>query len=138
MNKAELLSLSKIRIKEAKLLLNGGLYHGAYYLAGYSVECAIKAYIAGQLRNNVVPEKNFCKNFYQHDLESLLRHSGLWASFEKEMKSNKPLELNWALVKDWNESSRYKNAISKAESMDLLKAISARKAGILGWVKKCI
>jgi len=137
-NKTDLLFLSKTRIKEAKILLNNGAYHGAYYLSGYAVECAVKACIAGQQRKNVVPEREFLKNFYQHDLGNLLRNSGLWTKFETEMKSNIPLAVNWALVKDWNESSRYLNGISKAQATDLLKAITARKTGILGWIKKCI
>jgi hypothetical protein len=32
--------LSKVRLKEATALLELGLFDGAYYLAGYAVECA--------------------------------------------------------------------------------------------------
>jgi HEPN domain-containing protein len=38
--------LARARIAEAKALLGSGNPHGAYYLAGYAVEFALKACIA--------------------------------------------------------------------------------------------
>jgi len=58
MNRTELQRLSRIRIKEAKFLLDGGCYNGAYYLAGYAVECALKACIA--------------KQTHRHDLDGVM------------------------------------------------------------------
>ena len=46
MDRRELQSLSRVRAKEAKALLDAGLHEGAFYLAGYAVECALKACIA--------------------------------------------------------------------------------------------
>lgn len=48
LDRKELQELSRIRLTEAKGLLALGLWDGAYYLAGYAVECALKAYIAKQ------------------------------------------------------------------------------------------
>lgn len=138
MHKSDLLALSKVRINEAKALLNTGHYNGAYYLAGYAVECAIKAYIAGQIKNNIVPDKDFGQKFYQHNLENLMRFAGLWSQFNNDMQTNPSLAVNWTIVKDWNEVSRYKNSISQVVASDLLKAITVRKVGILGWIKRCI
>ena len=138
MNKSDLLALVKIRVKEAQALLASGHYDGAYYLAGYAMECAIKACIAGKIKNNVVPDRNFVQNFYQHDLERLLKAAGLWTTFETDLKAKPALSLNWAVVKDWNESSRYEYGKSQAEATDLVNAIVTRKAGILGWVKRCM
>jgi hypothetical protein len=50
MNKAELENLVAIRIKEAGILLSADCYQGAYYLAGYALECALKACIAKQVK----------------------------------------------------------------------------------------
>jgi hypothetical protein len=36
-DRTDLQALSTVRVKEAKALLNAGLYDGAYYLAGYAV-----------------------------------------------------------------------------------------------------
>lgn len=138
MNKNDLITLAGIRVKEAKALLSAGHYDGAYYLAGYAMECAIKACIAGKIRSNVVPDKNFAQNFYHHDLEKLLRTAGLWSQFDADLKTKPALAVNWAVVKDWNESSRYGHGRSKAQAVDLVNAIVARKVGILGWVKKCM
>jgi len=38
MNRKDLQDLALIRLKEAKALLDKGLYDGAYYLCGYAVE----------------------------------------------------------------------------------------------------
>jgi HEPN domain-containing protein len=46
MTRKDLQKLAAIRLKEAKLLLAANAPDGAYYLAGYAVECALKACIA--------------------------------------------------------------------------------------------
>ncbi len=46
MNRMEFQGLAEIRIREAEILLAAGAWDGAYYLAGYAVECALKACIA--------------------------------------------------------------------------------------------
>ena len=43
MDRKVLQSLSLLRIREAEALLSAQYFSGAYYLAGYSVECGIKA-----------------------------------------------------------------------------------------------
>ena len=58
MNKTELENLASIRIKEAEILLTADCYHGAYYLAGYSLECILKACIAKQVKEFDFPDKN--------------------------------------------------------------------------------
>lgn len=45
MNRVDFRQLAGLRIAEAKVLLDNNLYAGAYYLAGYAVECALKACI---------------------------------------------------------------------------------------------
>jgi len=58
MNKTELENLVAIRIKEADILLAADCYQGAYYLAGYALECALKACIAKQVKEFDFPDKN--------------------------------------------------------------------------------
>ncbi len=43
MNRAELQRLAKDRLLDAKALFAARRWSGAYYLAGYAVECALKA-----------------------------------------------------------------------------------------------
>ncbi len=69
--------LAKIRIKEAEALLDNGHYNGAYYLAGYAVECALKACIAKQTLRYDFPEKRRVDNSHTHDLTKLVRVADL-------------------------------------------------------------
>jgi HEPN domain-containing protein len=46
MNRNYFRQLAELRLKEAKALLAAELPDGTYYLAGYAVECALKACIA--------------------------------------------------------------------------------------------
>jgi HEPN domain-containing protein len=43
MNRDDFQQLADVRIAEAAVLLAQGNYDGAYYLAGYAVECGLKA-----------------------------------------------------------------------------------------------
>jgi hypothetical protein len=44
MNRSDLQQLTEMRIRESGILLTGAESSGAYYLAGYAVECALKAH----------------------------------------------------------------------------------------------
>lgn len=46
MNRSDFQDLAQIRLAEAAALLQAERFDGAYYLAGYAVECALKACIA--------------------------------------------------------------------------------------------
>lgn len=50
MDRRRFQELSRIRLDEAKALLESELSDGAFYLAGYAVECALKACIAKNTR----------------------------------------------------------------------------------------
>jgi hypothetical protein len=41
--RADFQHLARARVKEAEILINAGEFDGAYYLAGYALECALKA-----------------------------------------------------------------------------------------------
>jgi len=41
-NRKDLQNLARMRLAEANALLTAGLPDGAYYLAGYAVECALR------------------------------------------------------------------------------------------------
>jgi hypothetical protein len=69
-------------------------------------------------------------------LEKLMKLSGLAPELEKEMETNKPLELNWAVMKDWSESARYEIGITEGQARDLYSACTARSNGVLSWIKR--
>ena len=137
MNRAELQRLARLRIREAKVLLDNGCYEGAYYLAGYAVECALKACIAKQTRRYDFPDKNAANKSHSHDLELLNKVAGLEKDFEIEMKANPAFGTKWGDVKDWSEESRYQaGAPDAAKAGMLYDSIVNSKNGVLPWLKK--
>jgi len=135
-NRNDLQEISGIRVREAKALLEDGHFAGAYYLAGYSIECAIKACIAKQIKRYEFPDRNLANDAWSHNLGNLMKIAGLGIELQASVKTNKNLELNWAVVKDWNESSRYETGITESQASDLCAACFMRGVGILSWVKK--
>lgn len=66
--------LAQIRLQEAQALLKAGLPDGAYYLAGYSIECALKACIAKSTRRyDFPPDKKTIDAIYVHNLKGLMK-----------------------------------------------------------------
>jgi len=136
MNRDDFKSLSIIRLKEAKFLLDNQCYEGSYYLAGYSVECALKACIAKNVKRYDFPEKNYENKIYTHDLVQLINSAGLWKSFNA-MNQIPEFTSNWAVVKDWSEKTRYIKSIPPTTAKDLLSAITSRSYGVMKWLKIC-
>jgi HEPN domain-containing protein len=137
MNRSDLQILAKIRLREAKVLFDNRCYQGAYYLLGYAVECALKACIAKQTRRyDFPPERKFVDDSYTHDLSKLLFASSLEPEYRKEITGNPNLELNWLIVKDWSEKSRYAGVISRAKSKELRSAVVSRNTGVFPWIQK--
>jgi len=134
-NRADLQSLADVRVQDAKVLLNAGRYSAAYYVLGYAVECALKACVAGQIRQHDFPDKQLILDSYTHDLTQLLRISGLATTFKERVAANKPFEVNWSTVKDWNEGTRYDSTISELKARDLFSAVTDGKDGVLTWIK---
>lgn len=135
MNRLDLQQLSRIRARDAKALLATGNYAGAYYLAGYAVECAVKAAIAKHTQRHDFPNKRIAQESWSHDLRQLLQTAGLWATLEAAAKTNQSLALNWAVAKDWSEESRYILTTSQQQAIDLYSACTAKTHGLLSWLK---
>lgn len=135
MNKNDLEELVYIRIKEAKALLDAESYQGAYYLAGYSLECAIKACIAKQVKQYDFPNLELAKNSYSHKLMDLLGVAGLKQKLREQEGLDQNFQLNWAVAKDWNEKARYESRVEEKKAWDLYLAITDDQSGILAWLK---
>jgi hypothetical protein len=136
MNRSDLQTLADIRAKESKVLLDNGCPHGSYYLAGYAVECALKACVAKLVNRFDFPDKNLANKAFTHDLLVLVQLAGLKAALDAEAASSSPFELNWAVVKDWSEQKRYESVISLVEAQDMYSAVMDSRNGILLWLKK--
>ena len=114
MNRSDLQRISEKRLKEAKILLDAGEHAGAYYLAGYAVECALKACIAKKFREHEFPDKAFVNSVYSHDFHELLNHAGLGNDPEIAPKSK--LWDRWSIVKRWKETTRYEEPQQKRQT----------------------
>lgn len=128
-------TLAEVRIVEAKCLLDAAQWSGSYYLAGYSVELALKACIMGVLRSiDEFPSKKFSDQCYTHSLETLVSLARITAHRETAITSNPTLETNWSLVKDWSEQKRY-HTITETEAKELYEAIADNTNGVFPWIK---
>lgn len=123
------------RLADAKALYASGNYSGSYYLAGYAVECALKAVLCRRLfQRHTLPERNALDKMYSHDLEQLLAHSGLKNNFDAQRRARVQLDNNWSTIKDWKETSRYRKN-SKILARDLIRAIDTGPDSFRGWVE---
>lgn len=136
MNRSDFQRLAKIRLEDAKALLQQGCYSGSYYVSGYIVECALKACIAKQTREfDFPPDPTTIRDIYVHDLEKLVKSAGLRLTLDEDLNKDKRLEVNWALVKDWNEKTRYEEQ-SETKARNLYDAITDKKHGVLRWLSQ--
>lgn len=94
MNRTYFQRIAKMRVNEAKALLDGGHYPGAYYLLGYAVECALKACVAKQVKRYDFPDKKVANEAFTHDLEKLVKVAGIGPDFENDRKTDTILDLN--------------------------------------------
>jgi HEPN domain-containing protein len=136
MNRTDLQQLSDMRLHEANILLASGAYDGAYHLAGYAVECALKACIAKQFKEHDFPDKKVVNDSHTHDLEKLLALSGLKTAHQIEKKNNLQFAANWALLDDWSVETRYEIGKDKTKATDIVNAVNDPQTGVLIWLKK--
>ncbi|MDQ3928287.1 MAG: HEPN domain-containing protein [Chloroflexota bacterium] len=135
MNRSDLQRLAELRLQDAGILLANGRSEAAYYLAGYTVECALKACIAKQVRQYNFPDKRLAIRSFTHDLTDLVDIAGLKAVLTNAVSLSAALAANWNVVKEWNETSRYSLAITQADAQALYTAISDPSTGVLTWLK---
>ena len=136
MDRVDLQVLADTRIEEAQALLGSAPPRpdGAYYLAGYAVECALKAAIAKLNNQHDWPEKQFVDQCHTHDLQRLVRLADLEDDRVLDAGANAAFAQNWIIVKDWSERSRYeRHSLRKAQKM--VHAVTHQVNGVLPWIK---
>lgn len=137
MNRTELQHIADLRLIEAQVLLNASppMPDAAYYLAGYSVECALKACIAKLTAQHDFPDKNFAAKCFTHKVRDLVPLARLEGARSQAMSVDAALAANWLIVKDWNEESRYERW-TVPQATALVAAIEEPNHGVLQWVKQ--
>ena len=136
MNRAQLRQLAEDRILDANQLLAGGRWGGAYYLAGYAVECGLKACIMAhvEVSGAIFIDKKFSEKCWTHDFENLLELANLTGTLATDTAANTALSNNWILATDWNEASRYEQK-TQPEAQAMYDAIANHPNGVLAWVR---
>lgn len=134
MNRPELQQLAEDRIRDAEALLGAQRWAGAYYLAGYAVECGLKSCVlvrVSQAAEIIFEDKKFSERCWTHNLRELVKLAGLKAALDV---ANAGLAQNWEVVKDWSELSRY---VLKTEpqARKLFDAITDGASGVFPWIK---
>jgi HEPN domain-containing protein len=141
MNRAGFQRIAELRLKEAKALLVAELPDGACYLAGYAVECALKACIAKRTREHDFPEKKLVNESHTHDIKILLRLAGLSDQLKIDIDRDVISETSWETIERWSEQSRYEqiegdDTFRFLESARMIHAVESEKGGVLPWIKQ--
>jgi HEPN domain-containing protein len=133
-NRKELQALSRVRLREARALAELGMSDGAYYLAGYCIECALKACIAKATVRHAFPDKKKADLSYTHSLKVLVAVANLEKALVEELKRDDVFRNYWDLVQSWSEHSRY-NTTPAETARKLVEAVGDRNRGIFRWIK---
>jgi HEPN domain-containing protein len=123
-----------MRLAEAQVFLANGHFAGAYYLAGYAVECALKACIAKDVQKYDFPDLKRAQSSWKHDLTELITTAGLQIELKNAMQQDNELDGNWNTVKVWKESSRYDPTIPEYKASAIVSAIADPAHGVLAWL----
>jgi hypothetical protein len=136
MNRAHFQNLAETRIEDAKTLLDGARGAGAYYFAGYAVECGLKACILHRVEREgvIFAERKFSEKCWPHSVEVLVEAAGLKVERDLDAAMNPNFSTNWGVVKDWTESDRYENH-DEAKARSLIDAITETTDGALPWIQ---
>lgn len=137
MNRNELRQLSTDRIEDARILSAASRWSAAYYLAGYSLECALKACVMAYIERTgiIFTEKKFAERCWTHDPNELVRLAGLEDERNNMMKANPQFAAYWTHAAGWSEAARYRQT-ARIDAETLFQALTDPKDGVLPWVRK--
>ena len=133
-NRRDFQDLTRIRLREARALAAGSHFDGAYYLAGYAVECGLKACIAKGTQRYEFPDRQRVERSYSHSLIELVKVADLEEARVDRAKIDALFRSNWDVARNWSEQSRY--ARHRPESaIALLSAVGDRYHGVISWIR---
>ncbi len=132
--KSELEVLAQEKLDDAAARLAGNRWSSGYYLAGYSVELALKACIAKVFRADTIPDKDLVNATYSHNFRSLVGTAGLNADLRSREQTDANFAANWGVVNSWSPNARYMRA-TQQQAEELFRAISDQDDGVFAWIK---
>jgi HEPN domain-containing protein len=135
MRRQEWLEKSKQFSTSSETTLASGEFSVAYYLAGLSVECALKAKIASRFVASAIPEQKLVNEIYKngHNLERLLQLATLDVPLAAAVVTSALLQARWQTVRQWSVDARYRQW-SQAEANDMVTAVATKRNGVRAWI----
>ena len=104
-------------------------------MAGYALECGLKACIAKLTNQDDFPrDRKFVEDCYTHNLEKLLKAAGLKPALHADTLANPTFAGYWGVARDWRETSRYEQK-TQFEAQQLYDAITNNPDGVLPWIR---
>jgi HEPN domain-containing protein len=129
--------MAEERLKDAEVLFAGGRWAFAYYVAGYAVECALKAcplkrmVIAGWVFDEDVKRVDECRT---HEFDKLIRISGMLDDLKQETRRNAAFLDHWEIVTQWKVKNRYDEK-AEGEARKLIAATTDEPNGVMTWIR---
>ena len=133
-DRRDLQELARVRLKEATALLSLGLFDGAYYPAGYAVECGLKACIAKEPCGTSFRTSGGWIPATRTTCVSWLELTGLSDELAGRVGKDPGFKLNWEVVQEWSEQSRYQKHRPEA-AQQMLEGVGNRSHGVISWIK---
>ncbi len=141
--------LAEERILDAQALILSGRWAYAYYVAGYAVECGLKACMLARMAHTgwIFKYKGKVEDCLKHGYKQLINIAGLIEELDNMHKESAAAGgefiANWQVVCLWNVDSRYAAktedsryaAKTEAEARALLAAITDEPHGVLPWIR---
>jgi HEPN domain-containing protein len=134
LGKEELKALSVAKLSDAQLLFAHERWSNAYYLAGYAVELAFKACLAGQFIADAIPDRKLVTDLHTHDLSKLVSLAGLQTALKQRQDQDVEFAQNWGLTAQWKPDSRYEIRDRSAADY-LVHAVGDDAHGVLPWIR---
>lgn len=137
MNRLQWQQIAEQWLVDAKALLDGHRWPAAYYLAGYAVECGLKACILARVAASpevLFEDRKFSEKCWTHGVLALVELAGLEAAREADARANPAFRRNWQFVKDWSERARY-SPTTHQKAKKLYSAITDTANGVMPWIR---
>ena len=137
MNRTQWQQFAERWLVDAQALLDQHRWSAAYYVAGYAVECGLKACVLARVA--AVPEvifesRKFSENCWTHNILELVKLADLETTRVADIAVNLVLAKNWLVVNNWNEKSRYQTT-SHQKAKKLYAAITDKPDGVMQWIR---
>lgn len=134
MTRTDFQNLAKLRLTDARTLIERGRFDAAYYILGIAVECGLKSCIARKTQRYDFPNRDLANQSYTHEVTRLVKAAGLDQTLDAALSTDSVFNANWLTVKDWSVDSRYLvNGRPKAMALD--RAVNQRGHGVMRWIR---